>query len=130
MRKIVLIVFVFLGTKTCFGWTKIEKYNGGFFGYKLVTESHSGPNHMLACADPGKKSCSWAGLVVSTDGEVKEEQLKEIDDIINKNVLSERFEGTFYYGSNFYVHYSYDLDSDRLNYEVYNLKEAHELGFI
>jgi hypothetical protein len=130
MRNLLIIssclIFAFDG----FCWTKIEKYNGGFFGYKVVYEEHSGPNHMLGCADPGKKSCTWAGIVSTSDGEATEEQLKEIDDMVLRKILSNDLEGTFYYSSNFYVHYSYNVDLDKLNFEVYNLNEAHELGLI
>jgi len=85
---------------------------------------------MLGCYDPGKKSCTWAGIVSTSDGEATEVQLKEIDDLVLKKVLNNYLEGSFYYGSNFYVHYLYNVDEDKLNFEVYNLNEAHELGFI
>jgi hypothetical protein len=130
MRTIFLTTLVVLFSSFSFAWTKIEKYNGGFFGYKTVTEDHAGGNNMLACHDPGRKSCQFASISTSGDDGITLSQLDEIDRLVNTNVSNENFEGTFYYNSTFYVHFSYDLDKNKLNYEIYNLTEAHDLGFI
>jgi hypothetical protein len=124
-----LTVFSFAG----FSWTKIERYNGGFFGYKTVAESTSGPNSILACSDPGKLKCKGAGLgvVLDENGVVMPiDDYTPIEDEVMARLTRENTSGSFHYGSELYVKYSYDIDSDHLVMEIYSLYEAHTLGYI
>lgn len=130
MKSLILFGILFLTANTSFAWIKIEKYNGGFFGYKHVNESSTGGNSMLACADPGRKRCAWAHSAPISDIIINEYQLNDIDEKVNAGILNEVLESSFYYDTNFYVHYSYDPFTDLLKYEIYTLTEAHDLGLI
>lgn len=134
-----MIKSILLGTAliainfSVFSWTKIEKYNGGFFGYKSVAESHSGDNHMLACADPGKQNCKFAGTfgVIDQGGEeIIIDDFEPIESEVLSRITRDNTFGSFYFQSDFFIKYSYDIESDRLIIEIYSIYEATSLGLI
>lgn len=132
LSAIALTAFSFSGLS----WTKIEKYNRGVFGYRDVTASYSGPNSMLACANPGWNACKWrngivTGVVTDADGTVMPiDDYQPIEDAVMSQITKENTSGAIYYGSDLYVKYSYDADTDHLVMEVYSLYEARTLGLI
>lgn len=134
MTKFIILAVAIIGINfSGFCWTKIEKKDGGFFGYKLVTETHVGGNNALACNGPGKLKCVFKyGYSVEDEGGI----ILRFDDYtpIEKDCLSritrENTSGSFYYSTNLFVKYSYDIDTDNLTMEIYSIYEAKKFGFI
>ena len=126
---IALTLFSFSG----FSWTKIIKENGGFLGYKTVTESTSGPNTILACTDPGRTKCKGnsMGVLIESGGEIVAlGDYDAIEEEVMRLLTDENTSGSFYVGTTLYVTYSYNADAGRLVMEIYSLYEAQTLGLI
>ena len=132
LLAIALTAFSFSGLS----WVKIEKRDRGMFGYRDVTASYSGPNSMLACANPGWKACKWSngittGVVTDANGTVMPiDDYQPIEDAVMSHITKDNTSGAMYYGSDLYVKYSYDASDDHLIMEVYSLYEARTLGLI
>jgi hypothetical protein len=135
MIKFGLAGLIVLNCLTAFSYTIITKDNGGWFGFRTVTESHSGPNHQLACADPGRMKCEFGTAFggITQGGEVINlESFEPIENMILDLLAFENsiVAGEFYFESDFFIMYSYDFNTDRLTIEIYTLHEASCLGFI
>ncbi len=129
MKKILIITFAFLPFLGL-SWEKILKENGGFFGYKRITYHEAGPNSTLACADPGRTSCSKANaLVSSTSGGsgISDDIIQAVDRIIEDKIRNENLEGSFVYSS-YFVKYQFNVEQNKLEFIIYTELEAHELG--
>lgn len=135
MKKFILISIALLTYTMSYSVTIITKSNGGWFGFKTVTEDHSGPNHQLACADSGRTQCKFQGILggVNQQGEhIDLEDYVPIENIITNYLSAANTPdfGSFYYLSDFYVKYSYQVNIDCLIIEIYTINEAQVHGFI
>jgi hypothetical protein len=127
--KILLNLFFIILSTNAFCWIKIDKYNGGLFGYRNVTESHSGDNHMLGCADPGKNKCRFSSI--SSSGETPSLfQIEQIDIQIQDKLRNENFRGDFIFENSYFVKYIFDYNINKLSYEIYSIQEAKNFGFL
>jgi hypothetical protein len=139
MKKLILcaslITFVSLPS---FAWVKIVKVNGGLFGYKYITEEHTGGNHSLGCNEPGRQKCRFSQISQGRDNVNKDlallrmlnvQVLDEIEEKINGLIKSgSSLNGNFRGINNIYVKYDYDAESNILSMEIYSEEEATELG--
>lgn len=129
MNKKLIFLFAFIPFLG-FSWTKILKENGGFFGYKTVSYSVTGPNSILACSDPGKTNCSISNAIIQTDtigNIISDDLINEIDNAITDKLSQENLEGSFTYLS-YFIKFQYNIEQNKLEYIIYTLAEANELG--
>lgn len=132
-KQILCIAAIVLFSLSGNCWTKIEKYNGGFFGYRTIAESTSGPNSMLACADPGRNKCRFANgfTVVGNGGTiVKYDDFSTIETEVMKRVTKENTTGSFIYSSDLFVQYTYVIETGKLTMQIYGVYEAQSLGLL
>jgi hypothetical protein len=133
MRKYFFTAAVLLGcSMPARAWTKIVKENGGFFGYKTVTEQVTPGSSQLVCSNPGHTKCKFSPIVtVDPDGTtLSEDQLDDIDSWVEGRLVNREASGNFLYSDAFYVKYTYDPETDKLEIEIYSLDEARDLGLI
>jgi hypothetical protein len=134
MKKYILLIVALISFSLagkC--WTKIEKYNGGFFGYRTVSESTSGPNSILACADPGRNRCNFSTgfTVVGNNGAVvKYDDFSPIETEVMKHITRENTSGSFIYSSDLLVQYTYIIETGKLTMQIYGVYEAQSLGLL
>jgi hypothetical protein len=114
----------------------IDRYNRGMFGYKDVSADYSNGNSVLACANPGWTACKWKNgfvpsVVIDDNGTLQSiDDTQPIEDAAMSRITRDNLSGSFYYGSNLYVQYSYATEGDHLAMKIYSLYEAHKLGLI
>ncbi|MCC5924889.1 MAG: hypothetical protein JJT77_13990 [Crocinitomicaceae bacterium] len=128
--KLLKLLLVILGA-CCFqfnsyAWIKVVKMNGGFRGYKYVNEDHSGGNHLLACAEPGKTKCKWdRHPSFSGSDSPSFEDMGAIERRITELIYSDNLIGDFWYYSIF-VEYEYDVSTDTLTFTLYSQDEVDQ----
>lgn len=140
MKKILVIAAVVLVSNV---WAdnefiRIQKRNGGFFGYKTVREVHTLGNHDLTCDDPGRAACKFQAPISSTDRSynLSDEDLSKIDNQVNEIILKhmddlqeKKDSDTFVYNSEYLVVLSYKSHASVIEYLIYDKKEAEENGY-
>jgi len=89
---------------TSAGTIKVTKTNGGFFGYRTVSETHTpsgigaiDKNHSLICKDPGYESCRW--MDSPTQG-IDVEEFNNIMIQIDKAILESPASGSMKWSDN------------------------------
>jgi hypothetical protein len=117
-------------------YTKVIRHQGGFFGYKYINQTSTsngsgGSNVLLACSDPGSSKCKLNTSTSMVSGNLNDDDSAAIDVIITNRVLQSNgteSSGQFIYNTDFLVVYNYEIDTDKLTYEVYTREEAIQLG--
>lgn len=110
-----------------------NKSGGGLFGYKFVTTTEWPEENkiIVACADPGLTRCKSALAYTLPNGSViTPEMLENIDIAVTAQLTPEHTSGSLVYNSALYVRYSYNVDEDNLQVEVYTIDGAREEGLI
>lgn len=112
---------------------KYNKSNGGLFGYRFVTTTETPEENkiIVACTDPGLTRCRSALAPVLPDGsDITPETLENIDRTVTGLLTPEHTSGGVVYNNRLYVRYSYNVERDNLQIEVYTLDGAREEGLI
>lgn len=136
MRKLILAALISFTAAPAFCWYKIERTNRGIFGYDVVYETTAGPNTILGCSNPGRKSCHGSGIIsVTPSGPVIDNSsVDDINKTVDQRIADAEYgkdtKGNFYYGSDFYVEFTYVFASDKIEINIYSVKEAKDLGLI
>lgn len=140
MKKIIisaLVLFNYAGFSNNTGsellavptYTQVDKIKGGLFGYKKVsTDTDTNGNSITICENPGLTRCRIKSSALKT--ELTDSQLTEIDNMVSKLIDVENTKGNFVYNKDFLVIYNYIIDTNSINYVIYNKTEAKEHGFI
>jgi hypothetical protein len=112
------------------------KTNGGWFGYRHVTELNPGQGQdiYITCNEPGFSRCrsaSTTALTVPGGGTIyiTQDMMDDIDASVMARINENNSNGTMLFGQELFIKYSYLIDTDNLTIEIYSLPEARQAGF-
>lgn len=110
---------------------EVTRSRRGLFGYREVTETTAEGRHTLSCFNPGWSSCkamSMATLDETTTLSTDEQAI--IDSTVEGLISESNTSGKFVYANKAVVIYSYSVDTDTINYQIYSIAQARSLHLI
>lgn len=132
MKKIALLASVMMISSVGLCDIIVTKKNRGLFGYKHVAETVAEGRHTLTCTDPGLTGCRSELSSFDVDGTLvlTSSEFKIIDKTVDESINENNTKGKFVFDNRCLITYSYDVNSDQVNYTIYSMEEAKEKGLI
>ena len=110
---------------------EVTRSKRGLFGYRDVTETNAEGRHTLSCFNPGWSNCKAMGMVTLDETTtLSADELASIDATVDQSVTESDTSGKFVYADKAVVIYSYNVNTDTINYQVYSVAQARSLHLI
>lgn len=103
------------------------------FGYRDVIETSGEGRHIINCSNPGHTKCkSVLGLIDLGNGTtLSEGEFDLIDEKVEDLITSSNGSaGRFVFNSKCLIVYRYITSTEKVNYTIYSMDEAKQLGLI
>jgi hypothetical protein len=133
MKRLLLLGFVLAFSFLSMAEPPLEvtRSRRGLFGYKEIHETIAEGRHILNCSDPGWSACRAMGITVLDETTtISADELANIDATVEGLIREDKPTGKFVFAGKAVVIYSYDANTDKLNYKVYSVAQAQSLHLI